>query len=181
MISGRFFLVVGPSGVGKDTLIDAAVASRRGGLVRVRRVVTRAAEAGGEVIEAVSHAEFERREAGGEFLLSWRAHGLAYGIPAMALALVGSGRDVIANGSRGVLAEARAMIPGLTILSVTARPETLAARLGLRGREGAEAIAGRLSRVARIPDGPDVIEIDNDGPLDTAVARMIASVQPVSA
>ena len=59
--AGRLILVVGPSGAGKDTLIDAAVA-RRAGLARARRVVTRPEEAGGEDFEAVTPERFELME-----------------------------------------------------------------------------------------------------------------------
>lgn len=179
MTCGRFFLVVGPSGVGKDTLIDRAVAGRPG-LVRVRRVVTRSGDPGGEEIEAVSLAEFEQREADGLFLLSWRAHGLAYGIPVAALGMLEVGIDVIANGSRTVVERARATIPRLTVLSVTARPETLAVRLLRRGREAQSMVAARLARSTELPAGPDVIEIANDGTLDDAVARMLTAIQPES-
>src|ERR1700758_459495 len=94
-------LVVGPSGAGKDTLLDAA----RRALADdpkfrfVRRVVTRAAKAGDEPHETVTEAEFAARE----FALQWQAHGLRYGIPADAIV-----DDVVtvANVSRTVIAEA---------------------------------------------------------------------------
>ena len=56
---------------------------------------------------------------------------------------------------------------------VTARPETLAARLAARGREGLEARRERLDR-AFAPEAafePDAT-IDNDGALDEAVTRL---------
>jgi ribose 1,5-bisphosphokinase len=70
----------GPSGVGKDSLMEALVA-RRADLHRVRRVITRPAEAGGEAFDSVSPALFAARAAGGDFALHWTAHGLSYGIP----------------------------------------------------------------------------------------------------
>ena len=76
-------LVVGPSGAGKDTLLEAA----RQALADdprfrfVRRVITRPADAGGEAHEAVTAEEFAARE----FALQWQAHGLSYGIPADAI------------------------------------------------------------------------------------------------
>lgn len=77
---GRLIYLIGPSGAGKDSLLDAARESLAGRGVRIaRRVITRSAEAVGEAAHSVSPQEFERLEAQGAFALSWRANGLAYG------------------------------------------------------------------------------------------------------
>lgn len=177
---GRLFLVVGPSGAGKDTLIDAACA-RRAGLVRARRVVTRAAEAGGEEIDAVSAEEFERMERMGAFALSWRAHGLGYGLRTGLRDELAAGRDVIANVSRRVVEHARALFPGLRVIVVTASPGTLAARLYDRGRETEDEVAERIARAADpMPSGTDVVEVANNGGLEEAVDAFLAALQPRS-
>ena len=78
MTPGHLVLVVGPSGAGKDTLLNLArthFASRED-VVFQRRVITRPADTT-EDHEPVTEAEF----AGRDFALSWRAHGLCYGIP----------------------------------------------------------------------------------------------------
>ncbi len=178
---GTLFLVVGPSGVGKDTLI-ARAARARPDLLVPRRVVTRGAEAGGEEIEAETAEGFAARERAGGFMLSWRAHGLAYGIPAEAAAALGQGRSVLVNVSRGVVEEARRRFPPVRVLSVEAPAGVLAARLAARGRESAEEIAGRLARAeSPAPVGPDVRRIVNDGPVEAAEAAFLAALQPVSA
>src|SRR5580692_8194818 len=93
-------LVVGPSGAGKDTLLDAArrAVADDPRFRFVRRVITRPAEAGGEAHEAVTDAEFATRD----FALAWQAHGLRYGIPADIAADLQSGRVLVANSSRGI-------------------------------------------------------------------------------
>lgn len=180
-MAGRVFAVVGPSGVGKDTLM-AAVGAARPGLVLVRRVITRPEAAGGEPFEGVSAEEFARRADKGDFALDWQAHGLNYGIPAAVRDALARGSDVLVNLSRAVLPEAARAFPGLTVVHVTARPEVLAQRLAARGRENGEEITRRLSRtVPPLPAGLPVIEIDNSGRLDEAVVALLAALDPVKA
>lgn len=178
MTGGRLIAVVGPSGVGKDSLMEALCA-RRPDLARVRRVITRAPEAGGEDHEAVGPALFAARAAGGDFALHWQAHGLSYGVPASVDAVLGAGRDALVNLSRGVLGKAARRFDTLHVLHVTARPEVLAERLSGRGRESAGEIARRLSRPAPpLPEGLRVTEIDNSGRLEAAVEAALAALYP---
>lgn len=175
---GRLIGVVGPSGAGKDSVIAGLIAARPG-LTCLRRTITRPAEAGGEVFDAVSAQEFAARQAAGDFVLTWGAHGLFYGIPREGLAPLAEGRDLLVNLSRGVLAQAMALGRRLSVLQVTARPETLAARLAQRGRETAEEIGGRLARqVAAFPPGIDIVTVANDGPLHETVAAALAGLYP---
>lgn len=170
-MTARVFAIVGPSGAGKDTLL-AAVHRRMPGLHLVRRVITRAAEAGGENFETVTEAGFAARLASGDFALHWRAHGLCYAIPADIPAPPGA--PVLFNGSRAVLPEAARAFPGLRVIHVTASDAVLADRLRRRARENADQIAARLERAhLPLPAGLDVVRIDNSGPLDHAVAAMI--------
>ena len=164
------FAVVGPSGAGKDTVIAAALA-RRPDIHRVRRVITRPTEAGGEDFEGVSETLFQKRLAAGDFVLHWQAHGLSYGIPRSEVIL---GRDVLFNASRAVLERAAQVFPELRILQISAPPEVLALRLAQRGRETAADIAQRLVRdTAPFPRDIPVSIIDNGGALDVAVAQFL--------
>ena len=176
---GVLIAVVGPSGVGKDSVIRAMVAARPA-LGWVRRAVTRPPDAS-EPFESVTEAEFARRVRTGLFCLHWRAHGLGYGLPHAALDEVRAGRTRIVNLSRGVLARTDAIFPRLRVLSITARPDTLLRRLAGRGRETDREIATRLARRVPLPAGLDVVEIANDGALSaTAAAALAALPQPAS-
>jgi ribose 1,5-bisphosphokinase len=179
---GTLFLVVGPSGAGKDTLIARAAAARPDLLVP-RRAVTRPADAGGEEIESMEATAFERAEAAGRFLLSWRAHGLAYGVPAAAGEALAAGRDVLVNVSRAVVEEARRRHAPVRVIVVEASAEVLARRLAARGRESPEDIAARLARAgaAPRPQGADVRVVWNDGPVEEALAAFLGALQPESA
>jgi ribose 1,5-bisphosphokinase len=179
-MTGRLVAVVGPSGVGKDSVIAGLVAARPG-LRAVRRVITRDPMLGGEPFEGVSAAEFARRDAAGGFLLSWQAHGLLYGIPRTLYDDLAAG-DMLANLSRSVLAEAAARLQRVVVLSLTADPDTLAARLGARAREGEADQAARLAReVPPCPPHLPVISLANDGPLADTVAAALAALYPEKA
>jgi len=162
--------VVGPSGAGKDTVLDGlrAALAAEPRFVFIRRAVTRPAAAGGEAHEALTPAEFARRD----FALQWRAHGLDYGIPDIRPALA-AGQVVLANLSRRVLAEAAARYP-LAVLEITAPPAILAARLAARGRESAADIEARLARDAPLPPGLRLLRVINDTTPEAAIAQAAA-------
>ncbi|WP_136442177.1 phosphonate metabolism protein/1,5-bisphosphokinase (PRPP-forming) PhnN [Pacificoceanicola onchidii] len=177
---GRLIAVVGPSGVGKDSVMRG-LGEAMPGLHLVRRVITRAPGLGGEEYDAVTLPAFEDMVENGAFAVHWGAHGLRYGIPQTVRFHLTKGTDCLANFSRGALAEAAETFENFIVLNITATPETLALRLAARGRESAEEIAGRLAVTQKpLPKGLEVIEISNDGPLDETLARAVARLQPVS-
>ena len=177
-MTGRLIAVVGPSGVGKDSVI-AAIAEAWPEARPVRRTITRPADAGGEDFEAVTPETFRAMRAAGRFCLWWEAHGLGYGLPAALPADIAAGGIRLANLSRRVLDRAAALFPGLEILELTARPDVLARRLHARGREDADDIARRLTRDAvPFPATARVIRISNDGALDRTVAAALDALRP---
>jgi phosphonate metabolism protein PhnN/1,5-bisphosphokinase (PRPP-forming) len=172
--NGILALVIGPSGAGKDTMIQAAAqATADDPRIRfARRLITRAPGDGPEQHEALGEHEFARREQAGEFLLSWQAHGHRYAIGGAVRDELAAGCLVVANVSRTVIAAACAGVPNVVVLKVTAPVTVLARRLAERGRETAEEIAGRLDRSVHVdmPDVP-VFTIVNDGPIEKAAAE----------
>ena len=172
---GSFIFVVGPSGAGKDSLISAARERLSPeSFVFARRTITRRAGAPGEEHEACTPEEFARREAAGEFLITWHAHSLHYGLPSRLLDELAAGRSVIANGSRNMITTLAARVPSLLVVEVSAPAHILHERLHGRGRETADDVAKRLQRkVTPYPDGVQVVRVVNDQSLEIGITRFM--------
>lgn len=169
---GCFVAVVGPSGAGKDTIMDAvrAVFKNDARFHFVRRIITRDQMAGTEDHDSLTDAAFHKAAVENAFALHWHAHGLNYALPQSVNEQVEAGKIIIANVSRHVLNTIRTQYPCRSIVMITAHPEILARRLALRGRETEQDIAARLKREISInSDVSDMIEIDNSGNVKNAI------------
>lgn len=172
---GRIVLVVGPSGAGKDAILQEARKSLAGDdrFVFPRRVVTRDANAAEDHL-SLSRAAFGDQLVRGAFALHWQAHGLYYGIPAEADEVVCSGKTIVLNASRSVIGAARARYASAVVVLIEAPLETRVARLAKRNRERPEEVSARLQRVVAGFSGDDAdLTIDNTGTLEQATDLLV--------
>ncbi len=177
---GKLVLVVGPSGVGKDSLLATAKEHLQDDdrVIFARRYITREHDAGGEDHLEISTEEFERKSEAGDFALHWNAHGLRYGVPASTLRDVKSGNTVVVNVSRGVIDTARRTFPSVVVASITTAPDILRERLQGRGRESAKDIETRIERASAFNvSGNDVVEIDNSGAIEIATQSFVKVIE----
>jgi ribose 1,5-bisphosphokinase len=178
-MDGRLIYLMGPSGSGKDSLIEAARAPLQAiNCEVVRRVITRSAESVGEDAVGVSREEFARRKEEGGFALCWHANDLDYGIPIVIDQWLKEGRDVLINGSRGHLAQALRRYPALVPILLTVKEDVLRERLLRRGREGRAEVEARLRRnelFTADASGGDtpIYRLDNSGELAATVADLL--------
>ncbi len=174
-------LIVGPSGAGKDTLINGVrkALGEQAPIRFVRRVITRPVELGEEAHEPTSEKAFLRAQEAGEFALSWRAHGLYYGIPADITLDLAQGRLVVANVSRAVVAEAAKQYP-VAVVEISAPADVLARRLAARGRDDAVDVARRLSRAIELPLPVERQRIVNDGTVEQGVRKLLAAIRSLA-
>ncbi len=175
---GRLVLVVGPSGAGKDTLIDLA-RERCDGDARIvfpRRVVTRETS-GDEFNLAATPAEFAAARARGDFVLAWEAHGLGYGVPRSIIDDTARGRVVVVNVSRTVITVARDCFARIVVVLVTAPPEILAARLAARARGSDGDLGARLRRSEGLAPVAADVTINNVGAAVDHAGELLAVVR----
>lgn len=182
--SEKLIYVVGPSGAGKDALLDyARVHLPPGANVKfAQRWITRPADAGGEAHRPLTMPEFEKRVGASGFAMHWHAHGNGYGIDGEIRDWLQSGATVVVSGSREHLPQALKDFPGLQVLHVTVDPAVLRERLLRRGRETTAQIDERLERASRYtpPRGARVTEVRNDRCLEDGEADMLAAIMRIA-
>ncbi|CCD97385.1 putative ATP-binding component, PhnN protein [Bradyrhizobium sp. ORS 375] len=161
---GRLVLVVGPSGAGKDTLLNLARTACAGDdrIVFPQRVVTREASAFEDNLE-MSEVAFREALAAGAFALHWTAHGHCYGVPRAIKDDISAGRTVVVNVSRTVIPSARRDYADVVVVNVTAPAEVLAERLGKRHRPSDTDIGERLHRTVSTEAVTADVTINNVG------------------
>ena len=111
----------------------------------------------------------------GAFALHWQAHGHAYGVPRQIDDDIGVGDTVVVNVSRTIIADARRRYCNVTVISITAPADILAARLAARDRASDGPIGERVQRAAlQDTAAPDIV-ISNVGVADDH-ARELAEI-----
>ena len=181
---GSLVLVVGPSGVGKDTLIAGARHALENDkrFVFVRRVVMRRAQAEVEDHDSLDPETFRQMDEAGRFALSWDAHNLRYALPLSVDTDLALGKTVVANVSRHVVSEACEKYPSCAVVLITAEISCRAERLTRRGRESGDQITARLAREsAPVPAGITPIIIDNSGLLAIGVTAFVMALRTIAA
>lgn len=181
---GSLVLVVGPSGVGKDTLIGGARQALENDkrFTFVRRIVTRTSDPRNEDHDSMDVETFRKLEETDRFALSWEAHNLRYALPLSVDTDMALGRVVVANVSRHVVAQAYAKYPTCSVLLITAEISRRAERLMKRGRETQAQITARLAREsAPVPAGISPVVIDNSGPIAIGVTAFVMALRVIAA
>lgn len=181
-MSGRLVYLMGPSGAGKDTILQGVSRLMGSRALLAQRIVTRAPGFADDGTLAVTEPEFLQMEQVGLLAMSWRAHGLAYGILRHIDERLSAGQDVLINGSRGYLPTALERYRTLMPVLVCVKPQLLQERLRRRGRESEAQIQARLVRNAAMDDIPKrclsrLVRIDNSQRPSDAVQALYAQLQ----
>ncbi|POT57100.1 ribose 1,5-bisphosphokinase [Citrobacter amalonaticus] len=173
---GKLIWLMGASGSGKDSLLTALRERDQTHLLIAHRYITRAANAGNENHIALSEQEFFTRAGQNLLALSWHANGFYYGVGVEIDLWLHAGFDVVVNGSRAHLPQARARY-GTALLPICLQvsPAILRQRLEKRGRESETDIAARLERAARYAPF-DCHTLNNDGSLCQSVDTLLTLI-----
>ena len=152
-MAGKIVILSGPSGVGKDTLIEAWKAKN----ANVERVVTyttrpkREGEVDGIDYHFVSTRDFLEMALAGEFLEHKEVHGNHYGTPVRSLADIVS-RDktaILKIDVQGALVAMQKLTGEMSIFVAPPSMEELENRLSRRGTESKSQIRLRIKNAKR--------------------------------
>ncbi len=170
-MTGRLVLVVGPSGVGKDSVLRYAMAHFAGDarFVFPKRCVTRAVDVAAEDHDSLDEQAFDKLASQGAFALMWEAHGHKYGVRSNINTELERGSIVAVNVSRTIIAEVAGRYQSAVVVEITADPSVREARLAARGREAADDIKQRTRReVVTLAHALPHLVIRNDGSISGA-------------
>ena len=173
----RLIYVMGPSGAGKDSLLDwlKNKLPPQSPIRFARRTIDRPVQALGEQHESVDSTTFDRLQKEQSFAMHWLANGRQYGVRHGELEPLQQRQWLLVNGSRAYLPEALRLFGGLTVLHITASPDILRARLLARQRESFDAVEARVQRAVAfsVPTSCRCVNVLNDTSLDEAGAVML--------
>lgn len=175
----KLFYVVGPSGAGKDSLIEYCREQLNGRLpiIFTHRYITRPATTGSENHVSLSTEEFKLRIEHGLFALHWESHGLYYGIGIEINYWLEKGFSVVINGSRAYLPFALEKYPDLQPILIEADAEIIKSRLNNRGREDAKSIEERIAHNEEFSlSALQIHRIQNNGTIAAAASELLNTI-----
>ncbi len=177
---GSLFYIVGASGAGKDSLIHAVckLAQSKDGLYIAPRYITRPENALDQHIE-LSPSEFKQKLDAGDFLFHWSAHGFDYAVGIEIRDCLATGRQVLIDGSRAYLEQARQIYPAIKVIGIEADSSCLPERLRQRGREDEQAITERLNRNAQYAASLKSVDtrIENNQGIECAAKALLSVIR----
>ncbi len=176
----RLIYVMGPSGAGKDSLLDwlKSKLPPQSPIHFAKRTIDRPLQALGEQHESVDSDNFQRLQKEMSFAMHWLANGRQYGVRHAELEPLQQQQWLLVNGSRAYLPEALRQFNGMTVLHISASADILRARLLARQRETPEAVEARVQRAVAfsVPTSCRCVNVLNDTSLDDAGAVLMKAL-----
>ena len=178
----RLIVISGPSGVGKDTIIDKMrqLHPEMHFAVTATTRLQRTGEIDGIHYFFLSRAEFDDQLAAGEFIESAEVYGNLYGVPKTPIRnAIARGQDVVVKVDVQGARKFRQLAPigGIFIFIAPPSMEDLAMRLRLRKSDDPDALFERLQTAQRelaTVELFDYVVFNESERVDDAVAEIMA-------
>jgi ribose 1,5-bisphosphokinase len=168
----KIVLIVGASGVGKDTLIKAIKNDVKANFVT--RYITRVPDEN-ESNYYIGKEDFDYLRKSDFFVSVWEAHGNIYGISKLSIK---HGLNIISI-SRDTIKDFEKAFNDVTTIEIGIPKEMLYTRLKKRGREDEEAILKRIQRSEQKIDAKNCIYFDNSKSLEQSKKEFISLIYSI--
>lgn len=171
----KIVLIVGPSGVGKDTLLKGARKILKNEINFVRRYITRKPDKN-EKNYFLDEFAFEILKHNSFFASSWNAHGNYYAIAKNSI----KNKVNIISVSRAKISDFEKQYDKVYTINITVPKEELRNRLLLRKRESLEQIERRLNRSYPKIEAENLIEFDNSKNIEVSIKDFVELIKKIA-
>ncbi len=173
----KVILIVGPSGVGKDTLIRHAKEAFKdnGDFNFVKRYITREPD-NNERNFYLKKSAFDVLDENNHFVSKWHAHGNSY---AIAKECIASKVNIISI-SRSHIKDFEKEFDDVTTIHIIIPEAILLDRLRLRGRESEAQIMERIKRACEKLEGKNIIEFDNNQKIEKSSKKFVKLLEKIA-
>ena len=172
----KVILIVGASGVGKDTLIKEAKKELKKKFNFIRRYITRKPDKS-EKNFFLEDSAFEILKENDFFISYWDAHNNLYGISKDSI----RNKTNIISISRSKISDFEKNFDKVYVINITLNDTELKRRLIKRGRENIKEIEKRLERKYDKIEARNLIVFQNDKSFDDSVKAFIDTLKEIDA
>ncbi len=168
----KIVLIVGASGVGKDTLIRNLKNKIEANFVK--RHITRKADEN-EQNHYVDEITFDKLKNDDYFISTWEAHNNKY---AIAKNEIQNGLNIISI-SRGAIKDFEKSYDNVITIEISLPKDVLYKRLKNRARENEEQIQKRLNRTYNNIEARNIIQFDNSSPIEVSTSNFVTLLERI--
>lgn len=176
MAYGTLYIIVGPTGSGKQALIDT-VLEVRGDIRRAPLIVSAQNSDNPGVVGSIAPDRFRHLMRDRAFALQWDCDGLRYGFTHDAARQLRDGQSLIISCDMAVLEEAQDLFPHTRVIYVTARIDILRRRLCSMNYGSEREIDMHISQAMRFrPRMPDMTTVDTSDSIAAGARAMVQAI-----
>lgn len=176
MVFGTLYLIVGPTGSGKQALVDAVLQSRPD-IRRAPLIVSAPNNQNMCAVGAISPERFLDLMRRGAFALQWDCDGVRYGLTHESTRQLEDGQSLILCGDTLLIEKAREVYPTVRVIYITARMDILRRRLTSMAYGSDVEIDMHLAQSERMrPKDREIVTVDTSDSIAAGAKALMGAL-----